>query len=55
MDSTKKVGMGLLRAELSLYRQIVVPSKAFNPFSWWVEQDQKFPIISFWQKNFGEF
>jgi hypothetical protein len=40
--------MGLLKVvELSLYRQIAMPTKTFSPFNWWAEHEQQFPSRSF--------
>jgi len=47
MAYAKEVATGLLRIELSLYKQITMPTKTFNPFNWWAEHEQQFPNISF--------
>jgi hypothetical protein len=31
-----------------------MPTKIFNPFSWWAKHEQQFPNINFWQEIFWE-
>jgi hypothetical protein len=52
MASTKEVAMGLFRVELSLYRQITMPTETFNPFNWWAEHEQQFPNKFFGKIDF---
>jgi hypothetical protein len=39
----KKVAMGLIKTELSLFKRIIVLIDPFNSFICWVEHEQQFP------------
>jgi hypothetical protein len=39
----KKVAMGLIKTELSLFKRIAVLIDLFSPFICWVEAEQQFP------------
>jgi hypothetical protein len=43
----KEITLGLLKAEFSFFRKIVVPIDAFSPFIWWPKHQQQFPNIGY--------
>jgi len=43
----KESALGLLKAEFSLLKKIVVPIDAFSPLIWWAKHQQQFPNIGY--------
>jgi len=49
--SIEKTTMGLIKAELSLFKRITVLINLFSPFTLWAEHEQQFPNLIYFARQ----
>jgi hypothetical protein len=46
LASIEEPTLGLFEVEMSFFKKTIMPTIAFNPFTWWVEHEYQFFNIS---------